>query len=81
VVYLVLLFCCSVVLLFSFPFDEDFFFCRRLFLPSHIVHSWVKLLQSMSATDEITADMSRQLELDINTSYSQYVTSLQQESK
>ena len=46
------------------------------FAPKLKVHQWVKLLQSMAATAEITEDQARQLELDMNTSYSHYFQSL-----
>ena len=48
------------------------------FGPKLKVHQWVKMLQTMSATDEITEDQARQLELDMNTSYSTYFQSLGQ---
>jgi len=51
------------------------------FEPKLKVHQWVKLLQSMSATDEITEDQARQLELDMNTSYSTYFQSLSQNNQ
>ena len=48
------------------------------FGPKLKVHQWVKLLQSMAANDEISEDQARQLELDMNTSYSTYFQSLSQ---
>ena len=46
------------------------------FAPKLKVHQWVSLLNSMAATDEISEDQARQLELDMNTSYSTYFASL-----
>ena len=40
-----------------------------------------KMNLEMAATDEISQDMARQLELDMNTSYSTYVQSLEQQNK
>jgi|TARA_B100000795_G_C22801323_1_gene442084 ESCRT-I complex subunit VPS28 len=49
------------------------------FAPKLKVHHWITIFQSMKANDEISEDQSRQLELDMNTSYSMYVSSLEKQ--